>query len=325
MNTRRTFIKKSLLAGAALSLTPLPACVTMGTTTAKVPMKSGEIGKALVLWYSQTGNTNRCGRVLANTLAQSGIRVESFDLRDFQREKTGDFDLLVLGSPVFYYDIPAYVKDFIRSLPDLKGIPVASYVTFGGPEGNQDNANYSILQLLSEQSGVPVAGKSFQSISSFPMGWSKDKVDEKIWNARHLPDEKTFESVRDYARGILVQIKANQSRVFVKKLTLRESYTFFDLEWWTKILVKNHSLVRENCVECGACVEKCPVNAIDLASYTVDTDSCVLCFGCLNNCEYQAVHMEYSRENLIGFQDFLKQHHLEVYLPAELQTKLPTG
>lgn len=322
MNTRRTFIKKSLLTGAAVAITPLPACVTMDTTKAKVPMKSGEIGSALVLWYSQTGNTHRCGRVLAHTLAQKGMRVESFDLRGFQREKTGDFDLLVLGSPVFYYDIPAYVKEFIRSLPDLKGIPVASFVTFGGPEGNQDNANYSILQLLSEQNGVPVAGKSFQSISSFPMGWSKDRVDEKTWNARHLPDEQTFQSVRDYAGEILAHIKANQSRVFVKKLTLRESYTFFDLEWWTKILVKNHSLVRENCVQCGACVEKCPVAAIDLDSFQVDTDSCVLCFGCLNNCEYQAVHMEYSRENLIGFQEFLKQHHLDVYLPAELQRKL---
>lgn len=324
MNTRRTFIKKSLLAGVVVSITPLPACVTMATTKAKVPMKSGKIGRALVLWYSQTGNTNRCGRVLANALAQSGMMVESFDLRDFQREKISDFDLLVLGAPVFYYDIPVYVKDFIRSLPDLKGIPVASFVTFGGPEGNQDNANYSILQLLSEKNGVPVAGKSFQSISSFPMAWSKDKVDEKTWNARHLPDETTFESVRDYARVILSQIKASQSQVFVKKLTLRESYTFLDLEWWTKILVKNHSLIEENCVPCGACVEKCPVNAIDLDSYTVDTAICVLCFGCLNNCEYQAVHMEYSKENLIGFQDFLKQHHLEVFLPREL-AKLPIG
>ena len=318
MDTRRTFIKKSLVAGAAMSITSLPSCVTLGTTKARVPMKSGKIGRALVLWYSQTGHTKRCGRVIAKTLAQRGVGVEAADLRDFSREKIGDFDLLVLGAPVFYYDIPGFVKAFIASLPDLKGIPVASYVTFGGPEGNQDNANYSILERLSERNGVPVARHSFQSVSSFPMAWSKESVDEKIWNARHLPDENTFESARDYAGKILGQIKANP-QVFVKKLTLRESSTFFDLQWWTKLLVKNHSIIRKNCVHCGACVEKCPVNAIDLDRYQVDTDACVLCFGCLNNCEYRAVHMEYSNENLIGFKDFLKQHHLEVYLPAELQ------
>jgi ferredoxin/flavodoxin len=318
VNTRRTFIKKSVLAAAAVSVSSLPSCVTIGTTQAKVPMKSGQVGRALVLWYSQTGHTQRCGRVLAKTLTQKGVMVDSSDLRDFQPEKMVDFDFLVLGTPVFYYDIPGYVKDFIRSLPDLKGLPVASYVTFGGPEGNQNNANYSILYLLSERNGVPVGKNSFQSLSSFPLAWSGETVDEKTWNARHLPDEDTFQSVRDYAGQLLEQIKTNRAAPFVKKLTLRESLTLFDLEWWTKKLVNNHSLVPENCVQCGACVEKCPVNAIDLAHYQVDTTVCVLCFGCINTCEYQAVHMEYGREKVTGFKQFLKQHHLDMYLPPEL-------
>jgi ferredoxin/flavodoxin len=320
LNTRRIFLKKSVLAAAALSVTPLPSCVTMSTTKAKVPMKSGRINKALVLWYSQTGHTQRCGTVLAKTLAQKGVMVSSSDIRDFKIEKMIDYDLLVLGSPVFYYDTPDYVKKFIKSLSDLKGIPVASYVTFGGPEGNQDNANYSILDLLSEKNGVPVARNSFRSISSFPLAWSEGKVEEKTWNARHLPDEDTFQSVRDYAGFILEKIKENNPELFVKKLTLRESATFFDLEWWTKKLVKNHSIIKENCVQCGACVEKCPVNAIDPGRPHVDTASCVLCFGCINTCEYQAVHMEYSKETVIGFKQFLEHHHLELYLPAELKT-----
>jgi ferredoxin/flavodoxin len=319
LNTRRTFLKKSLLAATALSVTPLPSCVTMSTTKAKVPMKSGQVNRALVLWYSQTGHTRRCGEVLAKRLAQNGLIVEFSDIRDFQKENIINFDLLVLGSPVFYYDTPDYVKEFIKLLPGLKGMPVASYVTFGGPEGNQDNANYSILQLLSEKNGVPVAGNSFRSLSSFPLAWSKDKVNEKTWSARHLPDENTFQSVRDYADAILGQIKENQPELFVKTLTLREFSTFFGPEWWTKQLVKNHSIIEDNCVQCGACVEKCPVNAIDLAQYHVDTDACVLCFGCINTCEYRAVHMEYSKETVIGFKQFLEQHNIELYLPGELK------
>ena len=159
---------------------------------------------------------------------------------------------------------------------------------------------------------------SFQSLSSFPLAWSEDTVAEKTWNVRHLPDEDTFQSVRDYAGHILEQIKENRAQNFVKKLTLRESLALFDLEWWTKKMVKNHSLIKENCIQCGACVEKCPVNAIDMEQYQVDTTACVLCFGCINTCEYQAVHMEYSKQNMIGFKQFLKQHHLNLYLPAEL-------
>ena len=56
-------------------------------------------------------------------------------MRDVGRTEISDVDLLVAGSPVFYYDIPDFVKDYIQILPDLKGTPVAAYVTFGGPEG----------------------------------------------------------------------------------------------------------------------------------------------------------------------------------------------
>ncbi len=320
LNTRRAFIKKSILAATALSVTPLPSCVTIGTIQANIPMRSTRVERALVLWYSQTGHTRRCGMVLAKTLAQQGVRVETSDIRGFQKETLVDFDLLVIGSPVFYYDTPGYVQTVIKSWPDLKGIPVASYVTFGGPEGNQDNANYTILQLLSEKNGVPVASNSFRSLSSFPLAWAGGKVDEKTWNARHLPDETSFQSVRDYAVHIMAQIKENQPELFVKKLTLREFSTIFAPEWWTKQLVKNHSIIQKNCVQCGACSEKCPVNAIDPAQYHVDTAACVLCFGCINTCEYQAVHMEYSKKTMIGFKQFLEQHNLKLYLPPELST-----
>ncbi|MCP3944087.1 MAG: hypothetical protein GY710_21775 [Desulfobacteraceae bacterium] len=319
MNTRRTFVKKSVLTAAVLSVAPLSSCVTISSTKAKVSMKSGQVGKALVLWYSQTGHTQRCGMVLAKELAQKGLVVESCDIRDFQKEQILNFDLLVLGAPVFYYDIPDYVKDFIKGLPDLNGVPVASYVTFGGPEGNQDNANYSILQLLSEKNGVPLAINSFRTLSSFPLAWSQDKVSEKTWNARYLPDENTFGEVRNYAGFIIDQVKENQPGVFVKKLTLRECSTFFGPEWWTKLLVKKHYIIKKNCVQCGECVEKCPVNAIDPAQYYVDTAACVLCFGCVNNCEYQAVHMEYSKETIIGFKQFLEQHDIKLYMPGELK------
>ena len=81
-------------------------------------MKSNEIKKAAVLWYSQTGNTRKCGEVLSKTLENKGITVDHGDLRDFDNTRIGDVDLMVIGSPVFYYDTPGYVKDFIRSLPD---------------------------------------------------------------------------------------------------------------------------------------------------------------------------------------------------------------
>jgi flavodoxin len=170
MEGRRIFIKKSVLTATALATWPvLSSCVNISTIKAKVPMKSNKIKKAVILWYSQTGNTQKCGKVLAKTFEKKGITVIYGDLRELDQTKITDADLIVIGAPVFYYDIPDFVKDFIQSLPDLKGIAVAAYVTFGGPEGNQHNAASSVLEGLVEKNGVPVGLKTFMTISSYSL------------------------------------------------------------------------------------------------------------------------------------------------------------
>jgi len=319
MESRRTFIKKSALAAAAAALPAVSSCVTISTIKASEPMKSKEVNYAAVLWYSQTGNTQKCGKVLARTLEKKGITVIDGDLRNFDQKKITAVDLIVIGSPVFYYDTPDFVKKFIQSLPDINGIPVAAYVTFGGPEGNQHNAACSILEGLVQKHGVPVGLEIFRSISSYSLSFNAKDQDIKTDRNTILPDHNTYKKVRDYAGFIISEVEKGNTSEFKKTLTLREFSTYFGPEWWTKLFVDNHSIIEENCVECGACIEKCPTDSIDLATFSVDTDTCVLCFGCINNCNYQAVNMEYSNEKLMGFNEFLEKNNLKFELPAELK------
>ena len=91
MENRRTFLKKSALTVATLPA--LSSCVNISTIKAKVSMKSKEIRKAAVLWYSQTGNTQKCGKVLAKTLEKYGITVIHGDLRDIDQIKITEVDI----------------------------------------------------------------------------------------------------------------------------------------------------------------------------------------------------------------------------------------
>jgi ferredoxin/flavodoxin len=315
---RRTFLKKSVVAAAALSIPTATSYGCMGTIQAKVPMKTRRIDRALVAWYSQTGNTERYGRLLAETLRAAGIKVTASDVREVDKTKAGSYDLIVIGSPVFYYDAPAYVQDWILALPELKGVPVAAYVSFGGPEGNQHNAACSILDCLVQRQGVPVAQKAFMNLGSYPLSWAGDKIKKTPWKHRDLPDANTYHRVREYARYIIGQVKKGKGAEFSKKLTMREMSTFFGPIWWTKRSIEKHYLVEDECIGCGTCTEKCPVGAIDLSGYSVDRETCVLCFGCLNNCPAQAVYMEYDGTRLIGFQAFLKLKDIKIKKPAAL-------
>jgi ferredoxin len=319
LENRRGFLKKGAMAAALLSMPSVPGCVDTRPIRGKGPMKTTGTGKALVLWYSQTGYTERYGRLLAHRLERLGMKVETSELRRFDVRGMGDYDLIVIGSPVYYYDTPDCVKAWLGSLPELKGTPVAAYVSFGGPEGNQHNAACSVLQLLAEKGGVPVGARAFMNMSAFPLSWSEEEVHEKTWMSRLLPDEETYDRVREYAVYLAIQVKEGNAAEFSRRLTIREVSTWFGPIWWTKKFVKNHSILKEECIECGTCVEKCPAGAIDLAAFRVDRKACVLCFGCINNCPARAIHMEYSGEKVIGYRDFMKMKNLIIKEPEELR------
>jgi ferredoxin/flavodoxin len=279
----------------------------------------GKLSRALVLWYSQTGHTERNARLIASTLEKLGLNVTASEVRGFDKASVVNFDLIVIGTPVFYYDIPEYVRNWIKSLPSIEGIAVASFVTFGGPEGDQHNAACTILELLSDHGGVPVSVQTFMNMGTMPTVWSDEHVSEKVWNNRHLPNEETYQNVRRYASLLIEQVKQGNHFKVAKKLTIRRLSTTFDLIWWTKLLINKHTIDKKKCIECGTCRSKCPSDAIDPLSGHVNSERCVLCFGCINNCPTQAIDMEYRGRKLFGFLELLKRKGITIKEPEELR------
>ncbi|MBI5895493.1 MAG: flavodoxin family protein [Desulfobacterales bacterium] len=175
----------------------------MGAISADTPITPRKVNSAAVLWYSQTGYTRRSGRLLARTMEKMGVKTLSGDGRDINPQEIVNCDLLVVGSPVFYYDAPEFIRDWLESLPRLNGTLVASFVTFGGPEGNQHNAACSILEGLTERGGIPLGLETFMNMAAYPLSWSQDSVSDNVWSARHLPDEASYERIRAYAKHLL--------------------------------------------------------------------------------------------------------------------------
>jgi NAD-dependent dihydropyrimidine dehydrogenase PreA subunit len=45
----------------------------------------------------------------------------------------------------------------------------------------------------------------------------------------------------------------------------------------------------ETCIECGACVPECPVNAIAESPYVIDPETCTNCLACPAACPVEAI------------------------------------
>ncbi len=284
----------------------------------------------LVLWYSQTGHTQRNARLIAHIWQSKGLDVTAKDIRDFDKKTIADFDLILVGSPVFYYDTPEYVQRWLSELPQLDQTPVAAFVTYGGPDGDQYNAACTILEILVQKGGIAVGLQTFMNMAAFPIYWSNNSIARNILDNRDLPNEQTFIAVRSYAESILEQVNLGYAIPFEKRVTFKRLSTLFDPIWWTKRLIDTHKIDPEKCTQCGLCQKKCPANAIFPKTAEINFERCVLCFGCLNNCPEQAVVMEYKGRNLFGFWELLKRKHItikepEEFIPKTAQKKSATG
>jgi flavodoxin len=183
MDTRRDFIKKSAIVGAALCL---PVSLTRESLAAYPDFKTRAPKKALILWYSQTGQTLRYARLIGCILKGKGLTVDERELQEFDKKLLPDYDLIIIGTPVFYYDTPSNISEWLKTIPPIKGTPVAAFVSFGGPEGNQHNSSCHILKILANKGGVPVGRDAFRTfpLTQHPNGTIPNKFPDSICPTR---------------------------------------------------------------------------------------------------------------------------------------------
>jgi len=314
MDTRRTFIKKSALMGAALCL---PISLTRQGLAAYPGLKTRDPRKVLIVYYSQTGQTQRYARLIGCILKEKGLIVDRREIQDIDKKMLPDYDFIIVGTPVFYYDAPSNVVDWLEAIPPIKGTPVAAFVSFGGPEGNQHNASCHILRILAGRGGVPVGRDTFRNIPSYPTP-SWDSANPK--SAQHLPDAATFDQVRRFTTDTLVRLSRGETVSVDYEIALREGLRILPLVWLNKKVINRHTVDASKCIACGTCVRKCPTGAINPYQQTVDRNRCLACFGCLNNCPADAVVMEYGGKRLYGFREYLERNHISIMEPPEFKT-----
>ena len=318
MERRRSFLKKC----AALSFVLVGSCGSQPQKnehlqTVTTLKKDHKLKKVLVLWYSQTEHTKRNAKLIAYVWKRKGLNVTTTDIRKFNRKTLPDFDLILLGTPVFYYDTPGFVKEWLAAIPSINRIPVAAFVTYGRPNGDQHNAVCTILELFSKKGGVPVGLRTFMNMETFPLSWSNNSITKNILDNRALPNKKTYKSVRSYAESIIEQVNLGYPIPVEKQLTFQRLSTIFAPVWWTKRLIDVHRIDLKICTKCGLCETLCPENAISVASGQINMERCVLCFGCINNCPVQAVVLEYKGRKLFGFWELLRRKNITIKEPKE--------
>jgi ferredoxin/flavodoxin len=308
---RRGFLAGSAAAAVTLAL-PGPALARVvrpeGTLKTKAPRR------ACVLWYSQTGHTERYGKVMAKTWERQGLTVTAGDLKQADPSDLPGYDLIAIGTPVHYLDVPQNVLDWLAGLPPLTGAGVAAYVSFGGSGDGQHNAAVTILEALVRRGGIPLAMDTFGNMSAYPPTWSMGN-EARTLKFRDKPDRETYSRVRALATAALERCGRGQGIEVESELSFGGLFKGAPSRWVAKAMIGRHEIDPKRCIRCGTCVRRCPVDAIDLALPRVDTDRCLLCFGCLNNCPAGAHDMTIFGRKITSFAELLGRHGIVIQEP----------
>ncbi|MDD5156386.1 MAG: NAD(P)H-dependent oxidoreductase [Candidatus Omnitrophica bacterium] len=105
--------------------------------------------KALVIYYSQSGNTKKMAESVAEGIQKAGLEAVVKDVKDVKADELLKYDGLVIGSPTYYGSMSAQIKQlfddsvkFHGKLDGKVGAAFASSANIGG--GNET----TILDIL---------------------------------------------------------------------------------------------------------------------------------------------------------------------------------
>ncbi len=80
------------------------------------------MAKALVVYSSMFGNTEKVAKALAAGLEKGSVNVEVVKASDVKLDQLDKVDLLCVGSPVNAWGMSSSVKDFLGHLAVVKGL-----------------------------------------------------------------------------------------------------------------------------------------------------------------------------------------------------------
>ena len=252
--------------------------------------------KLLILYFSGTGNTDYVARYLARQLDRTPIEIELRSMEWQPAEALTDFDLLVVGFPVYAADSPGLVQTYLRRLPagDERGASV--FCTKGAYAGRAVQRN---LRRLDSRGYVPLGGGSIL----MPGTDGLSMVGKDSWMARKAL-EKDYEHLKDadrlageMAARLRELLDGQPAEALRNPLPRRPIGELSDGAWAaayraSERFCRSRLHADHRCEGCGLCSRVCPVENVELRdNHASFAEQCILCLRCLHTCPQEAIQI----------------------------------
>ncbi len=266
------------------------------------------IFKAVIFYYSQQGSTEKIAQHVAEGLRSGNcdcdlIRFTKLakDLELIQGFNFQQYELIGIGTPVYYFYPPHHLFEVLEAFPSLNHAKGFLFCTSGG---NPGATLYKIKQVLDKKGLKIIDGNDrwkgldqHRCYSNFPQS--------ALPRSLGHPAEEELNDAKEFGKALIEKALAphtpektdfwSKHNQWAKGGWKGRSSPFME-NWFP-----NFHLNEDKCTQCGKCADRCPVDAIILAPYPRWVKDCDRCYLCDLYCPEQAIECDWSKQ--VDFMD----------------------
>jgi flavodoxin len=173
-------------------------------------------GKAIVLYWTKNGNTEKVARRIHNTLKKGGMKSSILLINEDDTVEYLDYNLIFLGAPVYNNLSPQPVLSFLRknkirkgveitaSAPEVPGVAAIPFCTYGGGHTGYNEAEPMLKHIgqYFEHEGIRVVDH-IAVLGFFPEANISYNTEGRFGDIRERPNEQDLSEVEWRVKGIL--------------------------------------------------------------------------------------------------------------------------
>ena len=248
--------------------------------------------QTLIICFSQTGHTRTVAGCIRDGIVAVTGQCDLTEIKAVDGKSLDAYDLVGLGCPVFYYQEPANVRDFIGALQPLNGQQWFVFCTHGSIIGT----TIASMSKQLEEKGARITGfHDTYADATLPF------YPHPTYTTGH-PDALDLEQATFFGRRIAErgQKIAGGGRVQIPAPPALpdewiKNAEMFSLEYMAKIFPRL-TINPEKCTLCLACEKDCPVEGIEILTNPQRIQNpCIFCWNCVNVCPAAAIEADWSR------------------------------
>ena len=180
--------------------------------------------KALIIYFSATGNTEKVANIILDTLKETGIDGKLLKVQDATEEELYDYDMVFLGTPSYSFLPAKPIMDFVSKkmklhrgrgdiklcAPKLPDKNAAVFCTYSGPHTGINEAipvGKYIGQFF-EHIGFGIA-KEWYVVGEFH-GREENSTIGRLGNIKGRPNQQDLAKVRNDVRELIKSVTSNK-------------------------------------------------------------------------------------------------------------------